>query len=336
VGTDAHRMMVHTNGTLVMGLVYGIIYVIGPDHLGTLMTLSSVTNPTRAFRVGAAWGLGHSIGMVFVAAMFLLMRGLIEINVNRWEHYGNYPICAAMMACALYFIWFKSSFLKGQADGSIVPQACACHGSAIAEPPEAPEADPLCYCCEEGYGTTSQVGRRRLSFGKGPPMSCPPCRGGDATPSKATEGQVAKGQPFSAEQVDLRISRSARGGLSLAERPWWQRIRVERGAKGAVLGIFQGLCCPLGMLGVSFLANLPAAGIAGSLLVFMCMSAFGTAFLAMAWAWLTAYGLGTKISPRVIYRVSCGLMLALGVACVICNYFGVLGKLDYTEGVESS
>mmetsp|Transcript_66456 Transcript_66456/g.210095 ORF Transcript_66456/g.210095 Transcript_66456/m.210095 type:complete len:166 (-) Transcript_66456:92-589(-) len=165
-------------------------------------------------------------------------------------------------------------------------------------------------------------------------MSRPPCRGGDATPSKATEGQVAKGQPFSAEQVDLRISRSARGGLSLAERPWWQRIRVERGAKGAVLGIFQGLCCPLGMLGVSCLANLLTAGIAGSLLVFMCMSAFGTAFLAMAWAWLTANSLGTKVSPRVIYRASCGFTLVLGVAWVACNHAGVLEKLDYTEGLE--
>jgi len=253
------------------------------------------------------------------------MRGLIEINVNSWEHYGNYFIGASMMACALYFIYFESSFLKEQEDGSVVPQACACHGAPMVEPPEAQEDAPLCYRCEEGYGTTSQVGRSRLSFGKEPSTFCPPCSGGDATPGKAAEAQAAKGQPASAEQ-----------DISAVERPWWQRIWAERDAKGAVLGVFQGLCCPLGMLGVSFLANLPTAGIAGFLLVFMCISAFGTAFLAMAWAWLTAYGLGTKISPRVIYRASCGFTLALGVAWVVCNYAGVLGKLDYTESLESS
>mmetsp|Transcript_98903 Transcript_98903/g.308191 ORF Transcript_98903/g.308191 Transcript_98903/m.308191 type:complete len:363 (-) Transcript_98903:129-1217(-) len=346
--TDSH-------GALLLGLIYGFVHVIGPDHLGTLMTLSSVTSPTKAFRVGAAWGLGHSVGMVLVAAIFLLAHRLIAIDMDSWEHYGNYFIGASMMACALYFIAYESTFLKTQADGSVVPQACACHGpqrpadaTPAAEedlelkgtpppppPPDVPSPPPS----PGAYGTTDR-GRRPGRFaargfqrGKDAEGCCLPCK--DGTGACATkQAACAQEAPAREEALERQPLLTAEEATDPRQQSWWRRAWAERDAKGALLGVFQGLCCPLGMLGVSFLANLPGTGIAAFLVIFMFISAFGTASLAVAWATITAYGLGTRVSPQIVYRASCGFTLVLGLVWIVANHYGSLDKIDYAESLE--
>merc|ERR1712186_88009 len=67
---------------------------------------------------------------------------------------------------------------------------------------------------------------------------------------------------------------------------------------GAALGIFQGLCCPVSLMGVSFLAGLRLVGIACFLATFTISSALGTGAIATCWAHATRGGLAC-VSERV-------------------------------------
>jgi hypothetical protein len=104
---------------------------------------------------------------------------------------------------------------------------------------------------------------------------------------------------------------------------------------GAILGIFQGICCPMGLMGVSFLASLPLAGVFCFLVTFVAFSSLCTGAIAMGWAHATHSGIA-GISPRILYRTTCGLTLVLGVLWLAATYVGIATKLDYTEFMSSS
>jgi hypothetical protein len=111
--------------------------------------------------------------------------------------------------------------------------------------------------------------------------------------------------------------------------------KLEAGA-GAVLGVFQGMCCPTGLVGVSFLVSLPLAGIFCFLMTFTAFSSIGTGAIAMVWAHATRGGVVAGISQKTLYRVSCGFTLLLGAFWIVANYGGFIEKLDYTEFMSSS
>merc|ERR550532_2381514 len=116
------------------------------------MTLSTVTSSTRAFKVGACWGLGHSIGMTLVAVLFVVLHRVVHLSVDAWEYYGNYCVGGSMIICALYFIVREPMLLKKQADGTYTAQPCACHGP-LPEPLGVPRAhghvDGPCTSCHK-------------------------------------------------------------------------------------------------------------------------------------------------------------------------------------------
>jgi len=293
---------------LLMGLVYSILHVLGPDHLGTLMTLSTVMNRQRAFHVGALWGLGHSFGMALIAGILLSLHKLVHIDVQRWEHYGDYLIGLSMVGCALYFITHESKFLEQRSDGTYISVPCACHG---------------------GGSKKLNVRRHR---DKGGPVKGKFCEAFMTGKQELEEGNEDETMPLvdGPEQLQGSICPPVRPAVCGTEDHC--STDVERNMRSAVLGVFQGLCCPMGLVGLSFLAQLPSKGIIGFLVVFIFMSAFGTASLAAGWANLTSNGIGVSISPQVVYRSSCVFTLVLGLTWVTANFCGFLGKLDYTEG----
>jgi len=283
---------------LLMALVYSFLHILGPDHLGTLMTLSTVMSRERAFHVGAAWGLGHSFGMALIAGILLSVHKLVSIDVQRWEHYGNYLIGLSMVACALYFIWRESTFLVQRTDGTYVQRACACHG-----------------------GNSSDSS----SKGSGKGKFCQAFNKGSHSGHSSEAGSEEETQPL--------VANPEEGVRQSEDAAQCATQHVERNLRSAVLGIFQGLCCPMGLVGISFLAQLSSAGIICFLVVFILVSAFGTASVASGWAYLTSNGIGVSTSPKLVYRTSCCFTLVLGWTWIIGNYIGFLGKLDYTEGI---
>jgi len=272
------------------GLIFGLLHMIGPQNLGTLMTLSSATTRDTAFVVGASCGLGHSFGMVLVAIAILSVRSRVTINSEAWEYYGNYLIGASMILCALNFLMRETTFLVKHRDGSYSAQSCACHGAHQATQPQRPAESSL----------------KSASASDG---------------AKACHSAVS-------EQHERTMHHKHMDLLQLA----WD----GRNAGGALIGMLQGTCCPLVMVGVSFVATLPVPGIVVFLITFMAITALGTAFSAMLWAWATNAGICGGLSPTVAYRMSCCFTLTLGIGWVIANYFHILDKLNYAEAAERS
>jgi len=274
---------------LLSGVCFGFLHVVAPDHLGTIMTLSSATTKGNAFAVGAACGFGHSFGLVFTATIFLSLRSAFTFNVEAWEYYGNHLIGASMVLCALYFIMREGTFLVQNEDGTYTAQPCSCHPAQ----PITPMPEGACLPCD---GAASELERTPL--------------------------------------LAYRARGCGEQHSSVSEQALLQRAGEGRDLRGALIGVFQGACCPIAMVGLTFIAALPVMGIVFFLVTFMAVSAFGTASVAVIWAFATSNGICGGLPPKFAYRMSCGFTLILGIFWLIANYCGILEKMNYAEAAQ--
>lgn len=295
----------------VSGILCGCMHVVGPDHLGTLMTLSALMQPFRAFKVGAAWGLGHSTGMVVISAVFVSLHGLFheKIALEAWEHYGNYVIGASMVCCGLFFMLSEQRFLEEQPDGTFKAKGCGCTTRQ---------------CTAAGYNhkgkkSTSQksrIGKKGAKLILGPNSDLEDCEDTPLLEDADDESDGAEAEDAPKPPKPFRPSR----GLDL---------------KGLLIGVLQGLCCPMGLVGMSFIMTMHVASIIMFLLCFIVISVLGTGLVTAAWAYLSSTGTGSWLSPKVVYQASCAFTLTLGISWITANYFGMLEMMDYTEGKHS-
>mmetsp|Transcript_86294 Transcript_86294/g.279409 ORF Transcript_86294/g.279409 Transcript_86294/m.279409 type:complete len:320 (+) Transcript_86294:113-1072(+) len=284
---------------LSMGLLYGILHIVGPDHLGTLMTLSLVESRVQAFKVGAAWSLGHCTGLVVIAGILIGLRSLIHVSVESWEHYGNYFIGLTLILCPLYFLYYESSHVEDK-DGESVAKPCSCHGAEVCSMP------PLtCGMCEDGENVAEACPYHGAEACSMPPLICGVCEEGEPWESMPLLPKDAVGQHDSA--------------------PYWRWVH------GAMLGMLQGVCCPIGLIGISFLAGMEIRSTMVFLVVFLLVSVLGTGLFAMGWCYLTRIGFASCVSQRALYRTSCVITLVLGVAWIVANACGVLDLMNYSE-----
>jgi len=313
-GPQGAALPEHLGQALLMGLLYSFLNILAPDHLGTLMTLSTVMSRERAFHVGVGWSLGHSLGMAVIGGIMLCVHRFCSgrVNVEKWEHYGDYLIGASMVACALYFICRESSFVVQDADGSYVQQPCECSGIG----PNRKLKHPTPKGGKRDFWQLDAQGWQALD-------TCEPC-GADE------EGTDEEAAPLVPELPKPEPERGAAAASSTQQEAEDQD--TVRLLSSACLGVLQGLCCPVGLVGISFVARLRPAGLIGFLVVFILMSVFGTAALTAGWAQLTSCGIGSNVSARLIYRGSCCFTLVLGLTWITATYFGFLSKLNYTEG----
>jgi len=273
----------HTHAQMMKGfssgMIFSLLHIVGPQHIGALMTLSSVTTKGTAFTVGAACGLGHTFGMIFVALVALSVHSVATVDTEAWEYYGNYLIGVSLILCALYLMIRETVFLE---------QPCACHSGQHTTPLQRPAESTL--------------------------------------PSASTSEGEKAGHASVSEQCDRAMHHE--------QVDHGQLLWSGRSALGALVGMLQGTCCPLVMVGVSFMATLHAAGIVMFLITFMVVTALGTGFLAVLWASATNSGICGGLSPKFAFRVSCYFTLVLGIGWVTANYFDILDKLNYAEAAE--
>lgn len=111
---------------ILLGCLYGSLVALAPDHLGTVMTLSAGSTDAEAFRVGGAWGLGHSAGMGLVFMTFYAVEHVFGLSSEGWETYSDYAVGVSMILCALYFIVREKQYIKENADGTQTLVACDC------------------------------------------------------------------------------------------------------------------------------------------------------------------------------------------------------------------
>jgi len=81
------------------GLLAGIIHVVtGPDHLAALAPLA-LRARRRGWLAGARWGLGHSIGVLVVAAVAVALRATVHLDAL--QSWGERLVGAALIVLGL-------------------------------------------------------------------------------------------------------------------------------------------------------------------------------------------------------------------------------------------
>ncbi len=67
--------------TFLTGFVASVAHVVtGPDHLAAVTPLA-IDSRKKSWMIGLAWGLGHTIGMLLIGALFVLFRELLPIDL---------------------------------------------------------------------------------------------------------------------------------------------------------------------------------------------------------------------------------------------------------------
>lgn len=283
------------HAAMLPGLTYGMLLVVGPDHLGTAMTLSvTASSPQHAFRAGASWSLGHSTGMCMVAVLILCLKKMVSIDLEAWEHVGDYVIGSSMLLCGLFFLFREQAYLQENDDGTVSLKACDCHGHGHSN---AELQDPCQATC---HGPEKRA----------------PC----LLPASSFA-------PTLANQMAYR--REVAAAPQKMEQTWYKELQ------GATIGILQGMCCPMGLVGVAFLASLPPVGVVVFIATFLLVAAVGIGAVSSLWLLLVSNTLlNSGISSRTLYRMSCGFTMLLGAVWIVANFYGVLDKLNYAEGAE--
>jgi len=287
---------------LVLGILLGL-FLIGPDHLGTLMALSTLTSGFDSFRRGFYWGVGHSIGVVLLCPLFLALEYMTSNKVSResWEYYGDIFIGTSMIAVAMYFLCNEDSYLQKREDGTYMAKGCGCHSlppSLSASNDSTPEtyirSSPVPIPVDDADGADRKV------------KKCNPCSPG-----------VGK-QTTSSEDLS------------------WTLLFV----RNSLLGVLQGLCCPLGMTaGTGFISRVTATSSTPMLVAFVVefaiASGVGAGMIALGWGVLTMTGSRSCISGRVLYLATCILLLLFGIVWLVAHSLGVLDHIDFGDKIHN-
>jgi hypothetical protein len=84
----------------IAGLLAGLLHVFaGPDHLAALAPLSLKAR-RRAWAVGLRWGLGHSSGVLVVAAIAFGLRQVVHLEA--WSGWGERLVGVTMIGLGLW------------------------------------------------------------------------------------------------------------------------------------------------------------------------------------------------------------------------------------------
>ena len=87
--------------TLLSGALAGVVHVIsGPDHLAAVAPLA-VANPRRGWLAGCTWGVGHTAGVVTVAALAVMLRDLLP-PIDLISAWSERLVGAALIAIGLW------------------------------------------------------------------------------------------------------------------------------------------------------------------------------------------------------------------------------------------
>jgi hypothetical protein len=287
---------------VTVGMMLGFL-LIGPDHVGTLMALSTLTSGYPAFKVGFAWGLGHSLGVVILCPALLFLKELAHISMERWEYIGDYFIGCSMLLLAIYFLVYESEYIEKQSDGSYKAKACLCHQASEIPTGEIPTDDFFRQC-----------------------RPCDPAQSEDGG-SAEESSESSKNMP-SLQNDERSAALSANGFLNFVS---------AREIQGVVLGVCQGLCCPMSIASVGLMGRMSTTSSPTMLLlfsvVFVLSFTLGSGAITYSWGAITTRGSDSWVATRTMYRASCVALFLLGSLWIIANYCGVLDSINFGDKI---
>ena len=99
---------------LLGGFSAGLVHVVsGPDHWAAVAPLAADARGRArripAWRIGAAWGVGHGLAVAAVAALGQAARG--RLGIERWSEYAEQFVGFLLLALALW-TWRRANHLS--------------------------------------------------------------------------------------------------------------------------------------------------------------------------------------------------------------------------------
>eukprot|EP00931_Biecheleriopsis_adriatica_P040981 TRINITY_DN23476_c0_g1_i1.p1 TRINITY_DN23476_c0_g1~~TRINITY_DN23476_c0_g1_i1.p1 ORF type:complete len:333 (+),score=51.18 TRINITY_DN23476_c0_g1_i1:87-1085(+) len=316
--TDPHHAQAsQASGPLAMGMVCGLLHAVGPDHLATLAAFSANMEPWPAAKVGASWGIGHGAGIIAVGFLSLVVDQIPGVHLQkRLESFGDYIIGVSMILVAVYFLIREADYVTVQ-DGAVTVHGCNCCSLPMPVQSAGPKARSTRsikkrFCKNYSGGDDDRMPSSSTSSSSGcQEEECLECT--EDTPLSGGKG-IPKGVPKS---VPERRASSV----------------PSRDVKSAIVGLVQGMCCPMGLVQISYLAGAGNGPV--DVFIFIAVtivvSVTGTALFAAFWARFVSSRTFCAVDPRWLYRGSCGLALCLGTTWIAANYLNVLDKVNYAE-----
>lgn len=84
------------------GLAAGLLHVFsGPDHLAAVAPLTA--DRDRSWRTGLQWGLGHTAGVLLIAALLLILKE--QLPLAAMSAYSERGVGAALIGVGLWGFW---------------------------------------------------------------------------------------------------------------------------------------------------------------------------------------------------------------------------------------
>lgn len=91
---------------LFAGLAAGLLHVFsGPDHLAAVAPLAA-DDDRRQWRIGLQWGVGHTTGVLFIAALLLLLRE--QLPLDAVSKYSERLVGVTLIGVGVWGAWKAS------------------------------------------------------------------------------------------------------------------------------------------------------------------------------------------------------------------------------------
>eukprot|EP00927_Polykrikos_kofoidii_P034028 TRINITY_DN2886_c0_g1_i12.p1 TRINITY_DN2886_c0_g1~~TRINITY_DN2886_c0_g1_i12.p1 ORF type:complete len:452 (-),score=61.10 TRINITY_DN2886_c0_g1_i12:319-1614(-) len=301
-----------------------------PDHLCTLLSLSSITTSMNSLKLGAAWGLTHCIGTILVFAGLQVMRSYTPVDTRSMEEHGNYVGAILLSATAVYFMCIETQILEMGADGKTITKDCGCNGCSFAKG-----------LAGDGDEVEAETKKEPIYYPKQhvppvPPPPLPPALPSDVPappPPPPPSGQsYARIRKQNKPPTTIFMKKDKCQDENCADPSCSDSNPQAKEANdpntwlywGAFLGFVQGLLCPTALTSLNLLMRLHAWV---QIVLFCICYTISSVILSglMTYLWGIAAHSGAWIaSPLYLYRGSCYFMFGFGFLWVFLTFTGLV------------
>lgn len=278
-------------GALIAGVLHTAL---GPDHLCTIVTLSACQG-LDAFWLGARWAGAHIVGLFVVG---LLVSGLklhqSHFDMEVYEHYMDYAVGTMLVLVGSYFIIFADRYFD--AEWAPKQASCACHAHLTnSDAPHTAAADEAPLHSHSHHSHAADADCEQDACGSRHEGS-----------DYGAVGSPSLGKVHKAQSLLAALDIGAKG-------------RNMRQAGSLVAGFLQGIACPAGLVGITFLRQYNFAEMCIFVAMFFVVTSLCMGALAATYGSLTRHCVSSAALGRCIYYGSCVMSLALGCVWLVVN-----------------